>query len=81
MNSDAMMNSHLPYKTECDYQVASGVGPHVEFSVDWGGGEAAMTATKIMGRIETGLASRRRRRESLMRPRRECNTCFTLRLC
>jgi hypothetical protein len=26
VNSDAMMNNHLPYKTECDYQVASGVG-------------------------------------------------------
>jgi hypothetical protein len=50
-------NDRSSGKTECDYQVASGVGPYVEFSVDWGGGEAAMTAMKMMGKIEPGLAS------------------------
>ena len=44
-------------KTECIYKPASGISPYVEFSVDWGGGEAAMTAMGMMGRIEPGLAN------------------------
>ncbi len=44
-------------KTQCTYHPASGVSPYVELTVDWGGGEAAMTAMGMMGRIEPGLAS------------------------
>jgi hypothetical protein len=50
-------NDRSSGKTECIYQVAAGIGPYVEFSVDWGGGEAAMTAMKLMGSLEPGLAN------------------------
>lgn len=44
-------------KTECIYKPASGgMPPYVEFSVDWGGGEAAMTAMGMMGQVEPGIA-------------------------
>jgi hypothetical protein len=50
-------NDRSSGKTECIYQVESGLGPYVELSVDWGGGEAAMTAMKMMGSAEPGLAN------------------------
>jgi hypothetical protein len=50
-------NDRSSGKTECIYQVASGIGPYVELAVDWGGGEAAMTAMKVMGSLEPGLAN------------------------
>jgi hypothetical protein len=67
--SDAEMSSILgaavvgeptdrsPNQTKCTYQPASGASPSVELAVDWGGGEAAMTAMGLMGRIEPGLAN------------------------
>ena len=53
----AEANDRSNGKTECIYQPASGISPYVEFSVDWGGGEAAMTAMGMMGKIEPGLAN------------------------
>ncbi len=44
-------------KTQCVYKPASGISPYVEFSVDWGGGEAAMTAMGMMEQVEPGLAN------------------------
>lgn len=53
----AVANDRSSGKTECVYDVASGIGPHVEFSVDWGGGEAAMTAMGMMGQLEPGITN------------------------
>ena len=53
----AEANDRSAGKTECIYKSASGISPYVEFSVDWGGGEAAMTAAGMMGRIEPGLTN------------------------
>jgi len=50
-------NDRSSGKTECVYKPASGISPYVEFSVDWGGGEAAMTAMGMMGQVEPGLAN------------------------
>lgn len=53
----AEANDRSNGKTECIYKPASGVSPYVEFSVDWGSGEAAMAATGMMGKLEPGLTS------------------------
>jgi hypothetical protein len=42
-------------KTKCVYTAASGISPYVEFSVDWGGGEASMTAMGMLGKKEKGI--------------------------
>lgn len=44
-------------KTECIYKPVKGLSPYVEFSVEWGGGEAAMTAMRMMGQVEPGTGS------------------------
>jgi hypothetical protein len=46
-------------KTECIYQTGNpveGSGPYAELTVEWGSGEAAMTAMGMMGQIEPGIA-------------------------
>ena len=53
----AEANARAVGKTECVYKPASGISPYVEFSVDWGGGAAAMTATGMMGKLEPGLTN------------------------
>lgn len=53
----AEANDRSSGRTECIYKPAQGVSPYVEFSVDWGGGEAAMTAMGMMGQAEPGIAS------------------------
>ena len=50
-------NDRSAGKTECIYKPASGISPYVEFSVDWGGGQAAMAAAGMMARLEPGLTS------------------------
>lgn len=50
-------NDRSSGKTECTYTPRSGISPYVEFSVDWGGGEAAMTAMGMMAKLEPGLTS------------------------
>lgn len=44
-------------RTVCTYKPASGISPHVELAVDWGGGAAAMVAMGMMGKVEPGLTS------------------------
>lgn len=44
-------------KTECIYQAVAGIGPYVEFSVEWGEGETAMRAAGMMNKHEPGIAS------------------------
>lgn len=53
----AEANDRSAGKTECLYKPASGISPYVELSVDWGGGEAAMTAAGMLGQREPGLTS------------------------
>jgi len=53
----AETNDRSNGKTGCIYKAASGISPYVEFSVDWGSGEAAMMATGMMGKQEPGLTS------------------------
>lgn len=53
----AEANDRSTGKTECIYKSVSGISPYVEFSVDWGGGAAAMMATGMMGKIEPGLTN------------------------
>jgi outer membrane protein OmpA-like peptidoglycan-associated protein len=43
--------------TTCRYQAAKGTTPHVELTVDWGGGSAAMTASSILSRREPGISN------------------------
>jgi hypothetical protein len=45
-------------KTECIYQTGNpeGSSPYAELTVEWGSGEAAMTAMGMMGQIEPGIA-------------------------
>lgn len=44
-------------KTECIYQSGNSEGssPYAQLTVEWGSGEAAMTAMGMMGRIEPGI--------------------------
>jgi hypothetical protein len=44
-------------RTGCIYRPPAGPSPYVELSVDWDGGEAAMTAMGMMGKMEPGIAS------------------------
>ena len=44
-------------KTECIYRPAEGISPYVEFSVDWGDGEAAMKAMGAMAQAESGITN------------------------
>jgi len=53
----AEANDRSNGKTECIYTPTSGISPYVELSVDWGGGEAAMTATGMMRKMEPGLTN------------------------
>jgi outer membrane protein OmpA-like peptidoglycan-associated protein len=41
----------------CKYQPAQGSSPHVELTVDWGGGPAALTASSLLSRREPGISS------------------------
>ena len=50
-------NDRFTNKTECSYKPAAGISPYVEFSVAWGGGEAAMTAMGMAGQMEPGMTS------------------------
>ena len=43
-------------KTECLYKAVAGVSPYVEFSVEWGEGEAALKAAGAMNQHEPGIA-------------------------
>jgi hypothetical protein len=43
--------------SKCIYKSTSGISPYVEFSVDWGDGEAAMVGVGFAGRHEPGLTS------------------------
>ena len=54
---DAEPNEGSSGKTECIYKPAEAVSPYVEFSVEWGEGETAMTAMGTMGQIEPGSTS------------------------
>lgn len=42
-------------KAECIYQASSGIGPYLDFSIDWGDGADAMRAAATMGRIKPGM--------------------------
>ncbi len=53
----AEANDRSNGRTECVYKPTSGTSPYVELSVDWGGGQAAMAATGMMGRLEPGLTN------------------------
>ena len=44
-------------KTECIYKPDEGVSPYVEFTVEWGSGESAMTGVGMAAQAEPGLAS------------------------
>lgn len=44
-------------KTECIYKPAEGISPYVEFSVEWGEGEAAMNSMGAMAHAEPGIAN------------------------
>jgi OOP family OmpA-OmpF porin len=41
----------------CRYKPAERSMPHVEVAIDWGGGNAAMVAMRMMGRLEPGMAN------------------------
>lgn len=43
-------------KTECIYKAVAGVSPYVEFSIEWGEGEAALKAAGTMNQHEPGIA-------------------------
>ncbi len=43
-------------KTECIYKPDNAVSPYVEFTVEWGEGESAMSAAGVMGQIAPGVA-------------------------
>jgi hypothetical protein len=51
----AKADEHSNRKTQCIYTAAAGISPYVEFSVDWGGGEASMTAMGTLGKTEKGI--------------------------
>jgi hypothetical protein len=53
----AAADEHTSDKTDCIYTAATGVSPRVEFSVNWGDGEAAMAAMGMMNRKEPGITS------------------------
>jgi hypothetical protein len=42
-------------KTECIYTAIEGISPYVEFSVEWGSGEAAMMGVGMAAQAEPGL--------------------------
>lgn len=42
-------------KTECIYKGATPQSPYVEFTVNWGDGEGAMTAQAMLGQQQSGL--------------------------
>jgi hypothetical protein len=44
-------------KTECIYTPVEGISPYVEFAVEWGSGEAAMTGAGMLGQAEPGIAN------------------------
>ncbi|MEO7103490.1 MAG: hypothetical protein ABI311_08865 [Gemmatimonadaceae bacterium] len=44
-------------QTECIYKPASAISPYVEFTVNWGDGETAMTAAGMMNQHEPGITS------------------------
>jgi hypothetical protein len=44
-------------ESKCIYKPASEISPYVEFSVDWGDGEAAMAGIGMAGQHEPGLTS------------------------
>ncbi len=50
-------NDRSSGKTECNDKPVSGFRPAVTLSVDWGGGEVAMSAASMMGQHEPGLTS------------------------
>lgn len=43
--------------TTCRYKPAESSMPYVELSIDWGGGKAAMVATRMLGRLEPGMTN------------------------
>lgn len=49
-------NDHSNGKTECVYTAAEGVSPYAELSVEWGSGEDAMIAARMMNKKEPGIA-------------------------
>lgn len=53
----AKADEHTSDKTECIYTAATGTSPRVEFSVNWGDGEAAMAAMGMMGQKEPGITN------------------------
>lgn len=44
--------------TTCRYQPAGRSMPSIEVKIDWGGGSAAMMSTRILSRLEPGIADR-----------------------
>lgn len=44
-------------KTECIYKPAAAPNPYVEFSVEWGEGELALSMMGTMGRAEPGITN------------------------
>lgn len=50
-------NDRSTGKTECIYTSTQGISPYLEFSVEWGSGEAAMMGLGMAGQAEPGLVS------------------------
>ena len=48
---------HSSGKTECVYKPVQAASPYVEFAVEWGEGETAMSAMGTMGQIEPGITN------------------------
>lgn len=44
-------------KTDCIYKPADAPSPYVEFSIEWGEGQTAMTAVGAMNQVEPGITN------------------------